>query len=745
MNIFSLDNVFFRNLLFVLAVINLSACDQRGDTQVLPFALEADTPDQFLNFLNKQAPIAAGQYELFILPNTAALGSYLGTLELAGNTEELSGSWSDSMDIDWQTTTVESHELKFDRAGGLSISISCSAPCYGVITKNNFEFQRIESVNNQLSLSLEDSQISSVAYAEAYYEAVDPNNTRTTLADWKTQNGFDSGYDAHFIFRDSKDLGYGRDMFAKFNDDGSMSVFVNNFVVSKGAGNPASYGPLNLFAAVDQNHDFLGGSNAIELSPIDENDPSSQLITKFFTFTKPDENGVQQRLTSASLDGRSVKHMPEMCHSCHGATLLPLNSDGSFNTFSLKSAKLNLLEIDSFEFMEDGQYSLESQQLAMKNFNQAMQGSFETMATRNSAEQGHWDSSFAEAVAEGRYNGSDYNSEVFVDSSVPIGWQQTDYRPEGVEILYKQVIEPNCVSCHSLRGFSSGNDSDLDIMRINGQVVKTGNAINLSDYEKFIGYSDVIIDYVYKRGVMPLSLRNYEHFWDPANNASSLLASFLPGFDVLNSEGKIQQPGLPISRPGRDRSAASPMLLNGSGSYFAKLYEWTILKSPVNSVSSFESPNQAQSLFTADTNGEYQLQLSVSNSRAENVTSTVNITIDNLLTIGTELNFVDDIKPLLQTTPFDGRTCQNCHIASSNIEGIPIYFDDSNENLYLDVKATVDFLDPDNSILIRKPTRLQHGGGIQIDLDTGIGKSTYSSIMDWIINGAPCGDDAICN
>jgi hypothetical protein len=736
----------FRTLFVILIATLLSACEERGDTVRAPFVLDADIPNQFLTFLNKQAPIAEGQYQLFILPNSSVAGSYSGTLTIAGNTEDLTGSWLDSVDVDWQTTAMESHSVNFEQAGGLTLSASCTQACTAVITKNNFEFQRIESIDGQLSLSLDDNQISSVAYAEAYYQAVDPDDKRTTLSDWKTQNGFDNGHDEHMIFRDSKDLGYGRDMYARFNDDGSLrAIFVNNFVVTQGTGNPSNYGPLNIMAAVDQNHDFLGGSNAIEFSPIDESDPSSDSILKFFTFTRPDENGQQTRLTSASLDGRGIKHMPSMCQACHGANLLPLNTDGTFNVLALKSAKLNQLEVPSFEFMADGEYSLESQQVPMRNFNQGVHGVLQAISSRDSTEAGYWDSSFAEAIAAGRYNGTDFNSDTFIETHVPTGWQQTDYRPEGVETLYKQVVEPNCISCHSIRGYNAGNDEDLDLMTINGQEVKTGVAINFSNYEKFIGYSDIIIEYVYKRGAMPLSLRNYEQFWHPDNIAPSLLASFLPGFDVLNSDGEIQQPGLPVSKPGRDRYAASPVLLNGGGSYFAQEYQWSITSSPLNSIASLGSPDQAQTQLIADTDGDYELQLSVSNSRAQNVKQSVIITIDSMLKTGSEVNFVDDIKPILQTTAYGGFYCQSCHSATSNIEGIPVYYDDNNLNLYRDVKSRVDFLDPDNSILIRKPTRLQHGGGIRIDLETEIGKTRYSLIIDWIINGAPCGVGATCN
>ncbi|MBC7917699.1 MAG: hypothetical protein H7Y28_07815, partial [Rhodoferax sp.] len=57
-------------------------------------------------------------------------------------------------------------------------------------------------------------EVNSAAFATAYYEAVDPNNERTTLAAFKAKNGFGSGMgeEASIIIGDQRDLGYGRKM-----------------------------------------------------------------------------------------------------------------------------------------------------------------------------------------------------------------------------------------------------------------------------------------------------------------------------------------------------------------------------------------------------------------------------------------------------------------------------------------------------------------------------------------------------
>jgi mono/diheme cytochrome c family protein len=759
-------NKLFYNIILYLIVFLLSACGSRDDSDPAPFVLEEDIPNQFLTFLNTQAYFAIGEYQLFVLPSIAQAGEYSGSVLVNDQQQTIAGTWSEDADNLWQSSDHTPSTITFNEAGGLSLQITCSTDCGAYMVKNNYLFYKILSTDNSINVQLEDNQISSVHYANTYYQTVDPNNTRTTLANWKTTNGFDSGFDEHVIFRDSKDLGYGRDMYAKFHEDGRVSLFVNNFVVPIGKGNPANYGPLNLVAAIDQNFDYQLGSNAIEFSAI-ENEAGVEAITdedfilKFFTFAGPDENGQQKRITSADLDGRGIKHMPTMCQVCHGARLMPLNLDGSFNVMSLKSAKFNQLELASFEFMDSGEFSKAHLQAGIRAINQAVQGSYEVMAQRDVNQLGYWDASFANVIAQGRYGGEDFVSETFIEDDIPEGWQQTDFRPEGVETLYREVVEPHCISCHSIRGFNAGNDEDLDDSFINGQLVNTGTAINFSNYEKFIGYSDLIIDYVYKRGVMPLSLRNYETFWAIPSGAPSLLASFLPGFDVINAQGEVQQPGVAVAKPGRDRIVKAPVILNGSGSYFAKTFNWQIISGPPDHDASLENSSSAVANLVlnvgddkdeSDSDGEYIIQLSVGNSKTniededQKQSQTIGITLDSTLAKhGSELNFSNDIRPILQTTLFNQRTCQSCHFDESNVEGIPVYYDNSNSQLYWDVRGRVDFRDPDNSILIRKPTRLQHGGGVRIDLNDDFGKKIYSTLMEWILHGAPCGAEvSVC-
>lgn len=737
----------YRLIVLSFIMIFLTACEDRGSLAESEFSLPEDVANSYLTFLNPQQKFSSDIFQMVVVPSgvitdSSETANYQLTLNNSSGTviNSFQGEWDQGSILD-QTNTVNRHSIDLSTQTISDIQIVCSMACELFLIKDDYLYQQQQAdADLNINLSIETNQLNTLNYAQQYYKAVDPNDERTTLADWKQKNGFDQGYDQHVIFRDSKDLGYGRDMYVRKNDDGSLAFFVNNFVVSVGEGDPANYGPLNLLAAAYQDFEYHLGSNAIEFSPVDEANPNSDKILKFFTFSAKDEKGIQTRLTSADLDGRGVKHMPSICLACHGGNLLPLNSDNSFNHVSLKSAKLNQLEVNSFEFKDYGYYSQSQQEAGIKQINQWVRDTYTEIGERDMAEQGRWESSFVEALANGRYGGSDFESEQYQEDSIPVGWQQTDFRPEGVENLYLQVVEPHCISCHSLRGFSAGDDDLVDPLIINGESIKLGNAINFSSYEKFISYSDLIIDYVYRRGVMPLSLRNAELFWQPPYSAPALLASFLPGFDVINEEGELQPPGLPIARLESQRLTAFPVRLNAEASYYAQDYQWRIVSGPENHDAVLATAQQSITQFTGSTEGEYIIELEVSNSRGSS-TTTMSVVIDASRKLASALNFVEDIKPLLQNQSYNLRTCQSCHNSITGAAGIPVYYDDSNADLYLDIRARVNLKAPIDSLLLQKPTRHQHGGGIRFDLDSVLGSESYNTILQWIQSGAPCGDD----
>ncbi|MCC1497721.1 hypothetical protein [Alcanivorax sp. 1008] len=624
--------------------------------------------------------------------------------------------------------------------------------------------ERAVEVPDNFLRYLNDQQgaVLSTDWSAAYYRAVDPISNRTTLQDWKAANQFGQcDEEVHVVFRDAKDLGYGRNMRGCRHADGRVAIFVDNYVVRVQPSDPSNYGPINVEAAISEDRHHKQGTNAIEFTPIDPTDPDSDKVAKFFTF---DQNGL--RSVQADLDGRGNKPMPQPCLLCHGATLAAWDSAAIVASLApwaepgveetLKSAKLNLLELESFDYSPYvSRYSRSQQEEPLRLLNRFILDTYQQSAARPLADPGHWSADFAVEVASKRYlDQPELLGQVYQDDSVPCGWRvnpsidadcvgsvdlPSEPRQEGVDLLYKRVVEPNCIGCHSVRGSSAGERQGGD-----------GNAINFSNYEKFIGYSDLIVDYVYHRGVMPLSLRNYEKFWaDRCDGAPALLASFLPEFDRYDEQACVITPGLPVAKPGASRPVDTPVLLDASGSLFARDFQWQVLSlADPSAVVSLSSPSSSVTQFDASHEGDYVLRLTVSNLRGSH-SEDVTLTVDNSLSPApSQLTFADHVLPVLRDISYPGRVqrCTDCHSATAQLggayAGIPVVYD-VDATVYAEVIERVDLDDPENSLLLRKPTRDQHGGGMLIDRSSADGMALYQMLINWIRNGADCGADPL--
>lgn len=567
--------------------------------------------------------------------------------------------------------------------------------------------------------------VNSPEYAETYYATVDPQVQRTTLSAWKDVNGFDQSDVVHATFRDTKDLGYGRDMYGwkrDYTDPGGntctiTAIYVDNYIVQLEPGDATTYGPLNLDAAINQERKYLFGTNAIEFGPETPDDCTTPKIAKFFTFASGGD-----RIIKADLDGRGVKYMPSMCIVCHGGSGYPLKYDGKFDPITLKSPKMHILEQKTFQFSLLAGFTEDDQQGNIQAMNQLVYQTYLEMSEREDSytDQANWDSSFAIELVTGAHGGVvDNNGTPGLASSyrefIPTGWRQTADRPDGVETLYRQAVEPHCIGCHSLLGT---------------KVAGSRNLIDFSSYEDFMAYNglsvDYLSDYVYKRGIMPLSLINNDQFWQDPDGKPALLASYLDGFDVLDDAGKVVRPGKPVAKPGADRTVASPAKLDAQASLFTTEYSWQIISS-TDPAAALDDPAAEAPELTAEDGAIVVVELITSNGTQSSDPAEVTITIDNSLAVPT---FTVDVKPILAGCAGGG-----CHNSTDGTVGIPVYFDETEaDDLYRRVRARVDLLDPENSLLLRKPTNgALHGGGPVLATDS----APYNTILNWIRAGAP--------
>ncbi|VAW55599.1 hypothetical protein MNBD_GAMMA05-2168 [hydrothermal vent metagenome] len=375
--------------------------------------------------------------------------------------------------------------------------------------------------------------------------------------------------------------------------------------------------------------------------------------------------------------------------------------------------------------------------------------------------QGQWTGDFARVMSEGWYDDPDvvgaFDRDTYNDDFVPLEWRHTtptiaipNPPPPGSEQLFLEVVQPFCFVCHSRRGSNLGSVDTRS----------TGKDIDFNSYEKFISHADQIKLYVFDRGIMPLSLRGFNAFWDEDSDAPQILAAHLNGvLDVdnlipLNNENKVNLPGAPVADAGPDRTTTSPVRLFGSNSRFVSSYLWSITSEPTGSDAVLIDTATSRPLLTTSVDGDYEVSLTATFNGVLS-TDVVRIKIDNGLTNATTpldpktLTFDANIKPIFGNAGgSDGRECNHCHSVAGGtgtpIPGVPVYWNDvdndaADRTFYEEVLARVDFNDPENSLILTKPSNAHHYGGLRggFEVSNPANRQNYDLFLNWIMEGAP--------
>jgi mono/diheme cytochrome c family protein len=590
-------------------------------------------------------------------------------------------------------------------------------------------------------------QTDTLAYAEAYYAAVDPSNARDTLAKWKAVNGFDSGTGTQVsvVFGDRRDLGYGRRMTVRQNTNGSSAYLVENYLIQ--AGPAYAYSPLNLEAAVVRDEKWLLGYNAIEVSP----GPAGGVnFAKFYNFNG--KSGARE--FSVDLDGRGNKAMPGPCITCHGGrgdALTPNDATGKprFNLVANGAtsargdvrAQVHPFEVDAFDFSAASGFTRADQEASFKTINKIVLctyplpvGASSTAPEdlcRRPAIQGEWQGT-ASDVIKSAYGGDGLPNAKFADTVVPASWVIA-----GQSTLYKEVYAPACRACHLLRG--TGLQSDID----------------LSTFGKFSAYADRIKAHMTDRGNMPLAKIVYDAY--SSGNQPALLATFLQdrGFTARDATGKALRPGRPLADPGVDRVVPlGATTLSAGNSLYANAYAWSIVSGPAGGAV-LTNANTVSATFTASQVGAYVVQLVASNGAVQSSASQIRLTVVNQLTPAPNAIRFADIKAVLQGTS-TGCAGGGCHApAGGGGNGAPVIFanidrdgngtvGDANDDawFYAEVRSRVNFTDVVASPLLRKPSGNHHSAGLRAGFDTTeapgqAARANYDLFVNWIANGAP--------
>jgi mono/diheme cytochrome c family protein len=748
---------YFKNFTaLLLSVFILAGCD----TEDTPKSLEnitISTTNKFLQYPNPQFNLPEGNYTIVAATATAGqTDSFTITVTFDdGSTQTFSGQWTSSGGQDSTSAANPNFSFTVKKSGGVKISISSTVDNYLYLLNRNITDNIVAEDNDSgtgtnAMIEIAQSKIQNTAWAAAYYAAIDPGNNRDTLAKWKTVNGFGSGgTEIHVIFRDTKDLGYGRDMYLRQNANGCVAIYVENYLVDIIKGLP--YTTLNLTAAIEQDKLHHFGSNAIEFSDLDGDcDGADPMFPKFFTFKADttDFTADEVRLLNVDLDGRGAKAMPGPCIACHGGTARPLLANGTFASSALPdtatadvakrvgdtNAKLQPLEVDTFEFSDKAGWTRADLEEKLRQINEIVYSTYPAAAA---APTGEWTADFLREVVNGWYGNTLSTANTAFDTTfVPSGWQYdvTDNNPPAsAEELFLKVVKPYCFACHSKRGSSLGTNANAS---------GNGKDLDFSTYQKFISYADTIEDYVYERGIMPLSLLTYDKFWE--STAPEILASHIPGFSHQNTDGSISQPGKPVANPGLDRSAKSPVTLSAASSLFANTYTWSLITTPAGSTATIDDVNSIRPTLTGDMDGVYTLQLIVGNGSVNSTAATLNITINDALTHSSALTFDTHIKPIIQGVAAPNTLCVTCHAENlapvgpppeSLQPGVPLYYTDS-AILYSEVLKRINFDKPELSPILLKPSGNHHFGNLQEGFGLTGDFSHYNTVLNWILAGA---------
>jgi mono/diheme cytochrome c family protein len=634
-------------------------------------------------------------------------------------------------------------------------------------------------------------------FAEAYYAAIDPMDARTTAQDYIALHGLENP-DVHVIFRDAKDLGYGRDMYMRSyvnTTEGSscgppgavtIAFFVRNFSVEIVEG--VDYGPVNLEAAIEADLQYHVSTNAIEFGygrdDVGE-DCSPEPIAKFYTYQPVynPSNADHPRLLRVDLDGRGEKAMPQPCITCHGGKLLPRDRNGNFvamqagdpndldnpdsNPDQIGDTKAHMhdFEVDSFEFSEKSGHRRVDYEEGLRLLNLAAYCTYPGSDTNagcaahgngvGNSDGGQWSGEFARDLLLGWYGDAlDVPGSVFDDSFVPPGWTPMGGAPANADELFTKVVGPNCIVCHGKRGTQLQSDADF------------------STWAKFISYADEIERLVFDEGRMPLSLQNYLNFWGDPEKAELLASSIQPDdVDELaefqarrrDSNGKLIPPGRIVARAGPDRATMpnEAITLNAQASLFADTFRWSLISAPAGGEDAIISnPNSMRTDFSADTltdvNDPYYVVRLIASSSVDGTQKSDDIKIVVASGLPAEapraLTFYDDITNRFNTG------CTICH--KTQLDGgtakIPVWWTEEQPfgtppavtspqlGFYDQARARVNLEFIEGSLILKKPSGNHHNFQSGFDTSLGVGefgRQDYDMFVNWIAEGASCGGD----
>ena len=347
----------------------------------------------------------------------------------------------------------------------------------------------------------------------AYYATIDPDNKKTTYADWLFETGFiddPSDYvstgplaihaDASVTHQNVADLGFIRKMSIRCDP-------------SCDAPNPRLYSVIENYSTFD---DAAARTNRLAsvtmewTSAADGSRPSRRFVA-FYAYTGADERDQSPGVPfQPDLDGRGQKAIPGLCNTCHGGAPRNLKANGSYRGKGSTRSLFLPLDLDNFAFDPNParpELSRAAQEAEYKNMNQIVLLSRQSEVEFDE-QAGIYRMAAAHELIEGWYGGPGMPSNTFHGEFVPAGWLPPA-APAGADELYLEAIAPACRSCHAQQereldfgtydGFMVFEDAHKEL------VLSIECGLDDDPNDPGDGYDN--------QSVMPLAKETYEIFW----------------------------------------------------------------------------------------------------------------------------------------------------------------------------------------------------------------------------------------
>ncbi len=469
--------------------------------------------------------------------------------------------------------------------------------------------------------------------ANNYYNCIDPTGAAATLESWIEQSGFRAYPEQveHVTYVNNFDLGFGRDMYFREDENGNVYSYVVNYPNLENA-----LTGRNEFAVVVMEFSEAPTGNCGDATFTDSQ--SGQKIVKFYAYVPDTVTGEYVRAPSMNFDGRGERFLPGVCVVCHfGDTNVDDFNVTDLSSIDATAADLNssfmLFDLDAFLYTSgegsliDPVYAFEApsesltnaytrttQENSFRNINQLVLNTF--TYNRDNLRRFEMPIKAVHGWYGNRQNvesldfGTDENPPTQQEAqtlydTVAVLPQNTfngpGYIPEGwvgQEELYHDVFSRNCRLCH----------------------LQIGNpAVDFDSYDEFIN-NENLVHYVYERGAMPLSRLTMDRFWidylGGEASADKLRAHLNSDNNPDNDVALDARPGYPVAQvaPGKNPELVADRVIDfdefvvfeGVDSYFADTFEWRL--------DSLLASRSNRYVFEATTPGEiHELSLQVFN------------------------------------------------------------------------------------------------------------------------------------